>query len=865
VGERRDAFERSRPFPLDSFQRRALDAIDAGRSVLVAAPTGSGKTVVAEYAIERALDRGGRAFYTTPLKALSNQKFHDLGARYGRDRVGLLTGDNAIRGEASVVVMTTEVLRNMIYARSPGLDGLDVVVLDEVHYLQDPQRGAVWEEVIIHLAPEVDLVCLSATVSNAEEVAAWIRTVRGSTDAVIEERRPVELVHLYAVDDHERDDLVVIPTFLPGPDGEPRPNPDGDRYDRHGRTGGRPPGPRRRSRFSTPWRVDVVDHLAGRDMLPAIVFVFSRSGCDAAVEQCLDAGLHLTTPDERPLIRDIARTHTDGLDDAELAALDHDWWLEALEAGFAAHHAGVVPPLKEAVEEAFTAGLVKVVFATETLALGVNMPARSVVVENLSKFTGERHELLTPGQYTQLAGRAGRRGIDEIGYSLVCWSPFVPFAHVASLASRRTDPLRSSFRPTYNMAVNLVRRYEREEAHHLLNLSFAQYRTDHDVVTLERQLDRERGRLDRLRARAADGPGDIEEYRRIAAAVAADRRDGRRLLSPPEVRPGDVIETPRGRVVVVRPGPARATVVTEQARPARLGRRELASARSAGRLELPTPFRPEQVPFRKEAARRLRAHAGAAPAGPGDRGADLARALEEHPAASDPRRATRVRAAEDAETLARRVARLERRAAARTDTLARQLDRILGILEAWGYVDGWALSPAGELLAGLYTESDLLVAESVRGGLLDGLDPPSLAALVSVYTYERRGPEGDEPMPPRRWPGDDLRRRFRGIERIARDLANTEHDAGLPLTRPPDPGLVTGIHEWASGAELGAVLAAEEMTGGDFVRNVKQVVDLLQQMGERAPDPATAATATAAVDACRRGVVVASTVVAAEG
>src|SRR3954454_19109998 len=410
----RATFVDQRPFPLDPFQIAALDALDAGKSVLVAAPTGSGKTVVAEYAIAKALGQGGKAFYTTPLKALSNQKFGDLARMYGVERVGLLTGDNSINGEAPIVVMTTEVLRNMIYAASPTLDGLRYVVLDEVHYLQNRYRGAVWEEVIIHTPPDVDLVSLSATVSNAEEVAQWIQTVRGETAPVIEERRPVELSHLYAAGDRGSDRLHLLPTFVDH-DGEPAPNPVASRLDQ------RAPSSRARSRSKLykPWRSEIVERLWDEQMLPAIYFVFSRSGCDAAVDQCVAAGLRFTNGAERAQLREIADTHTAGLADDELDVLGYDPWLAGLEAGFAAHHAGLVPPMKEAVEEAFAGGLLKVVFATETLSLGINMPARSVVIEKLSKFTGERHEFLTPGEYTQLAGRAGRRGIDDVGYVVV--------------------------------------------------------------------------------------------------------------------------------------------------------------------------------------------------------------------------------------------------------------------------------------------------------------------------------------------------------------------------------------------------------------------------------------------------------------
>ncbi|MEO9224171.1 MAG: DEAD/DEAH box helicase, partial [Acidimicrobiales bacterium] len=384
-------------FPLDRFQRDAIAAIDAGRSVLVAAPTGSGKTVVAEHAIATALRTGQKVFYTTPIKALSNQKFADLSAALGAERVGLLTGDNAIRGDAPVVVMTTEVLRNMIYAASPALDNLAFVVLDEVHYLQDTYRGPVWEEVIIHAPPGVRLVCLSATISNAEDLAAWITTVRDRTDVITEWRRPVELHNDYVVADRLADGLQQMPTLVDG-----RPNPHGAQYDSDTLRGPRNAGRRPRRRYRTPRRLDVVEHLDDRDLLPAIVFIFSRNGCDEAARTVVDAGVRLTSSDERGRIRALVEARTAHLTDDDLDVLDYDRWLHGLEQGIAAHHAGMVPAFKEAVEACFVQGLVKVVFATETLALGINMPARSVVIENLTKFTGESHEFLTPAEYTQL-------------------------------------------------------------------------------------------------------------------------------------------------------------------------------------------------------------------------------------------------------------------------------------------------------------------------------------------------------------------------------------------------------------------------------------------------------------------------------
>jgi ATP-dependent RNA helicase HelY len=878
--ERRASFEASRAFPLDAYQRRALDALDEGQSVLVAAPTGSGKTVVAEYAIATALDQGRKSFYTTPLKALSNQKFRDLSREHGSQRVGLLTGDNSINGNAPVVVMTTEVLRNMIYAQSSTLDGLQFVILDEVHYLQDPYRGAVWEEVIVHLPSDVNVVCLSATVSNAEEFAAWVETVRGETAAVIEERRPVRLEHLYLVGERGSDQVHLLPTFLET-DGELRPNPEASRLDARA---GRPHGGRGRprSRLRTPQRVEIVDVLAERRMLPAITFVFSRAGCDQAVQQGVRAGLRLTDADERRAIRRIAEAHTEALSDDDLDVLRYDAWITGLEAGLAAHHAGMVPPMKEAVEEAFTAGLVKMVFATETLSLGINMPARSVVIEKLSKFTGERHEFLTPGEYTQLTGRAGRRGIDDVGYAVVCWSPFVPFDQVAALASRRTYALRSSFRPTYNMAANLVQRYPADVAHHLLNLSFAQFQTDRDVVALERQLERNREQLARHRETAGRGPGDIDDYRRLTAALDSERRErgGSRPVTEAieRLRPGDVLLRARrhGRVAVLahersRRGAPRVLALSESRELVRLGADDFDEPpQPVGSVDLPVPYAPRSSSFRRETADRLRrvrphddGNGNPDPAARGSRRvSDLEAELAEHPAATDRGRDTRLRAAASAERLERDIARLERRIRGRSESLARQFDRVLRVLEAWGYVDGWSLTESGDLLGRLYTETDLIVAESLREGLLDDLDAASVTALASCFTYERRGPEGTGPVAPARWPSRDLATRWRAVERIADELNHNEDDAGLPETRSPDPGFVPYAYEWVAGDDLAEVLAGDdEMTGGDFVRHVKQCIDLLRQIGEVAPKPATAETARAAADACYRGVIAASSAV----
>ncbi|MBU6144143.1 MAG: DEAD/DEAH box helicase [Acidobacteria bacterium] len=476
-------------FPLDDFQEKACRALLAGHGVLVAAPTGAGKTVVGEFAIHLADQSNQKVFYTTPIKALSNQKYQELLARYGKERVGLLTGDTNINSDAQFLVMTTEVLRNMIYASSQSLINLGFVVMDEVHYLADRFRGAVWEEVILHLPKDVKVVSLSATVSNAEEFGAWLDEVRGDTTVIVSETRPVplnqhvlfgdELIPLF--DDNKKDIRVNV-----------------DLVQRHANKmrapGARPIRGRRgyqgidrnMGRIVRISKPEVIDILEDADLLPAIFFIFSRAGCEAAVQSVLASGMRLTKPEDKQLIRRIAEEKCGNIPDEDLAALGYFEWLSALERGVAAHHAGLLPAFKEVVEELFLRKLVKVVFATETLALGINMPARTVVLERLDKFNGEGRVQITSGEYTQLTGRAGRRGIDLEGHSVIQWSGNLDPSYVASLASKRTYPLISSFRPTFNMAVNLIDAFGPKRSREVLETSFAQFQADRSVVGLAR-------------------------------------------------------------------------------------------------------------------------------------------------------------------------------------------------------------------------------------------------------------------------------------------------------------------------------------------------------------------------------------------
>ncbi|MGA0878691.1 MAG: DEAD/DEAH box helicase [Ilumatobacteraceae bacterium] len=857
-------------FGLDRFQLAALDVVDDGESIIVAAPTGSGKTVVAEYAIAAALADRRRAFYTAPIKALSNQKYQDLVRVHGRESVGLLTGDNSINGDAPVVVMTTEVLRNMMYARSPALSDLATVVLDEVHFIQDTYRGPVWEEVIIHLPHHIQLVCLSATVSNVAEVAEWMSTVRGTTRFIVEEKRPVDLENHIMVGEKGRDEEHFLPVLVSG-----RPNPTMVRLEEHvrvarGRGGGRT---RLRYALQTPRRLDVVERLRREDLLPAIFFIFSRQACEEAAHSCLSGGLRLTTPFERSRIATIIEDHTAGLEADDLDVLGFGRFAEQLAAGIATHHAGMIPPFKEAVEKCFVEGLIKVVFATETLAVGINMPARSVVIEKLTKFTGDHHEFLTPGQFTQLTGRAGRRGLDERGHAVVLWNPFVRFEQVVGLATSRSYRLTSSFRPTYNMAANLIRSYTREQARHLLNLSLAQYQSDRDVVRFEARAERRQLELEDLLERAHSPYGDIEVYRRAVRERAERRSEVLIEEALTALRPGAVIHVDNGKfsgraavlATAMRSGGTKVSVLTAKRSLYDLTARDFADPPMVlATIDIPRPYTPTRQDFQKKVADRIvrtsRRTPGTkepAPGHPGEpRGVDeseIAREIERLRA--DPDLTARLAAADEADRVRADIARLSTQVQSRSSSISRQFDDVLNILETWNYVHDWSLTEKGRVLARTFHESDLLVAECLNRGHLDGLDPSTFAGLLSTFVYEHRSSEA----PPEPWfPSPEARKRWRRIEATSRELRLVEHDGNLTVHRSPDPTYVAIAYAWAMGEEFAEVVETEELSGGDFVRTMKQLIDLTRQVALIAPIPETRRCAEQAAELLRRGVVAAS-------
>jgi ATP-dependent RNA helicase HelY len=896
-------------FEIDDFQVRACHELEAGNGVLVAAPTGSGKTLVGEFAVHLAIEQGRKCFYTTPIKALSNQKYADLVKRYGADQVGLLTGDNTINGEAPVVVMTTEVLRNMLYAGSSTLSGLGYVVMDEVHYLADRFRGAVWEEVIIHLPESVALVSLSATVSNAEEFGEWLETVRGATTTIVEERRPVPLYQ------HVMVGRKVFDLFADEGTGEPgaKVNPELLRVarddwrsartnDRRGKRG----GPRGRAGArgqgsGRPWqpsRYDVVEKLDSMGLLPAIVFIFSRVGCDAAVTQCLNANLRLTTPAERDEIVAFVEDRCRNIPDQDLHVLGYHDFLDGLSRGVAAHHAGMLPTFKECVEELFAAGRCKVVFATETLALGINMPARSVVIEKLSKWNGETHADITPGEYTQLTGRAGRRGIDVEGHGVVLWQQGLDPKSVAGLASTRTYPLKSSFRPSYNMAVNLVHQVGRATARELLESSFAQFQADKAVVGLARQLRKAEEALEGYAEAATCHLGDFMEYsalrRRLsdvetnlAKARRADRRD-EIVASLEALRPGDVIEVPAGRfsgmAVVVDPGVRsdregpRPYVVTADRHARRLSMVDFPEpVRAFTRLRIPKTFNGRNPQARRDLASMLRARThNLTPPPPGKAGAPRGRPsrgrvprhgeeeitrlrgeLRAHPCHGCSDREDHARWAERYHKLDRDAGTLRRRIEQRTNTIARQFDRVCDVLTRLGYLENDEVTPTGERLMRIYTDMDLVAAECLRNGLWDDLSPSGLAAALSALVFESR--RADDAHAPR-LPGGAVKQVLADMVSVWADLDALEREHKLDFLREPDLGFAWAAYRWAEGANLDEVLRETDLAAGDFVRWVKQLLDLTDQVADAARETELRKTAREASKALRRGVVAYSSV-----
>ena len=937
-------FAQGYDFPLDPFQGEACGAVEGGEGVLVAAPTGAGKTVVGEFAVHLGLVRGLKTFYTAPIKALSNQKYLNLVARHGQERVGLLTGDTSVNPHADVVVMTTEVLRNMLYSGSHDLDRLGFVVMDEVHYLADRFRGPVWEEVIIHLPAEVQVISLSATVSNAEEFGDWLGQVRGRTAVVVSEERPVPLTQhmmvgrrLLPLYSHPADPAepntaadTAAATAESGraeqpeqPEqseqkertGQPPLNPELLKAIKHARRaaasggsskngyrgrggggtqpwkrsarGGRAPrrgeGGARTARLKPPSRLQVVTALESARLLPAIVFVFSRAGCEQAVHQVVSAGVDLTTEAEAARIRDVIERRTADIPVGDLGVLGFHFWAHALERGVAAHHAGLLPVFKETVEELFSAGLVKVVYATETLALGINMPARTVVLESLRKWNGSAHVTLSPGEYTQLTGRAGRRGIDVEGHAVVLAADDVEPATVSSLASRRTYPLVSAFRPTYNMAVNLLERMPRTRVREVLEQSFAQFQADRGVVELAAQARRKRRSLEGLEKDMTCRLGDFREYASLRQAIAdaeadlsrdkaaARRSETGRTMS--SLGRGDVVVFRKGRrrrhgivleVGADRTGTPTITVLGEDSRVAsltpdtapdgvmRVGALRVADSvdphrpRDRDRLvqRLVDALRSGDLEGDKKRTRTRSSRAQARRDSAIENLEHLRHKMRSHPCHGCPDREEHARVGRKWSRAKTDAERLQQRIETRTGTIARLFDAVCQVLLELGYlrpVDRGhperelRVTGAGKVLARIYAERDLLIAECLRTGVFEDLSASELAGALSACVYEPRLSAQSIGLPVA--PGSRLGQCLRAQLGVSHRIHDLESLARIEASSGAEPALAGSVQAWCDGAQLADILDATELTAGDFVRWCKQLLDVVGQIASLSPPP----------------------------
>ena len=865
-------------FTPDPFQIDALDAVEEGKSVLVAAPTGAGKTIVGQFGAYVAVQRGMRAFYTTPIKALSNQKYLELCELYGADNVGLATGDTSINSKAPIVVMTTEVCRNMIYAGAP-LEDLGVVVLDEVHYLADKMRGPVWEEVIIHLPAHVAIIALSATVSNAEEFGAWIREVRSSCEIIVSEKRPVPLYQHMIVGEEIFD--------LYAPTGKGTLNPElvaatgdsGMRGGRGSRSWNRAPRVRRESRPSTLISLDRA-HL-----LPAITFIFSRAGCEDAVRQVLLTRITLTTRSEAAAIERYVDEVIALIAPEDAVVLGVDAWKRGLMRGIAAHHAGMLPLMKETVEHLFSEGLVKMVYATETLALGINMPARTVVIESLTKWNGSAHVSLSAGEYTQLSGRAGRRGIDTEGHAVVSHRGGVAPEEVAALASKRTYPLISAFTPTYNMVVNLLARSTRAQTRSVLESSFAQFQADSAVVQLATRL----SELEALRDSAADdlscSRGDVGEYHRRRARISQaetagararkreTREESRRVLAG--VRTGDVLALSRGRKVrlcvvgakaTAASGRVEASVIGEDATWRALAPEDVRGGIAVvGHMSIPGGSALRRTKERTRIAGELRSGAAKgryqlpADAAGEDTIGQMRAAMRAHPVHRCPHREEHARAGARWARMGREIEQLRRTIDSQTGSVAAQFDRVCAVLERLGFLDGDRVTASGQRLRRIFGERDLVVAMSLNEGAWNDLDEAELASIVSALVYDSRSDDEANELAPT-GVGIRLRTAWEECVGTLARVHRVEKQCGCEPTPSLDAGLMSATLAWAHGSTLATAIDGAEIQAGDFVRWMRQVMDCLGQIASAAPTSDLAGTAEAAKDRIGRGIVAWSTI-----
>lgn len=838
------------PFELDRFQLDAIAALNAERSVVVCAPTGSGKTLIGEYAIHRALAQNGRVFYTTPLKALSNQKWRDFSEQFGPEKVGLLTGDMSINREAPILVMTTEIFRNMLYGTPIGevgtsLVGVEAVVLDECHYMNDRQRGTVWEESIIYCPREVQIVALSATVANSQQLTDWINRVHGPTELIYSDFRPIPLEF------HFGNTKGLFPLL----------NDDGTKLNLRLK----PKGPQTgNKRPESPSITYVLNQLRQRDMLPAIYFIFSRRGCDQAVTEVGDLTLVNEAETRELKIR---------IDEflARYPAAGRAGQIEPLYRGIAAHHAGILPTWKGLVEELFQMGLIKVVFATETLAAGINMPARTTVISTLSKRTDRGHRLLNPSEFLQMAGRAGRRGMDERGYVVTLQTPFEGAKDAAYLATSTADPLVSQFTPSYGMVLNLLQTHSLEEAKELVERSFGQYLgTLHlepqrqAIADLSAELEKVQSHIDQI------DPAALANYEKLQQRLKVEKQLLKTLQQQSaEVQAGDMtvvlnyaiagtilslkgkhvpVSTPIPAALVAKvPGPGQSPYLiclgqdnrwyvvatldvvgfhAELPRIAAVDRLEgppadlplkPGSVRSGNEITatvarvIPTPPAPEIPPEVFAQSERVRA---------------VEAQLENHPVLQWGNPGTLLKRH-------RRVVSLQEEIRDRQEKLDRLASRhweefldLIQILQGFGCLDGLQPTRLGQAAAAIRGDNELWLGLALMSGELDELDPHHLAAACAALVTETPRPDAYT----RYQPGPKVEEALARLRNIRRQLFQLQrrHDVALPVWLEDD--LIGLVEQWALEVEWVHLCENTNLDEGDVVRMLRRTLDFLSQV-----------------------------------
>lgn len=767
-----EGFQATLPFPLDPFQLEAIHKLGTHHGVLVSAPTSSGKTVVADYAIFECLERGLKAIYTTPLKALSNQKFRDLKQKYGEGYVGLVTGEHTINDQAPVLVMTTEILRNLIYEDPERLREVRYVVLDEVHYIDEFPRGAVWEEVMIQSPPHIHFVGLSATISNYQQVADWMASHRGEMGVVAITQRPTEL-RLWLAMENE-----LFPLF------DERGNVMRSTWNRaQEEVASDRRFPRHRNLDSNNMS-RVIAELVRQEMVPAIYFIFSRRGCEEALQRCAMRHVDLTSGSEKKKIAEVvsARMAEVGEDD-ERKLYQSLLNREMLTHGVAVHHAGLLPFLKELVEELFQAGLIKVVFATETLALGIHMPARAVVISSFTKFDGRAFPALTSGQLTQLMGRAGRRGIDAVGHGVILKDPEVDIGVIYEGAMGEDMVVESKFAPTYNMALNLLRNRDLAEAESLMERSFGQFQRRQAADVRRRELENLRDRLGDVealplknRARETCRSQDVEEYFRDEAELRHLRNRMRR------------------------------------------------ARRAHWKGEGPTPMSDEEFD-------RTRGRA-----------TELQKRHEKSPVRKCPNlREHRARESEVWE-LREEIRRTTEEIEGATHEYRDRLHALVQILEEAGFLYGQRPSEKGLLASRIYGENSLIISEAIHGGWLDGLEPAELcASLISVVAEDRgagRRRQYGGPPQQRRGPTAAAAAVVRQLRSLYFRFQELEQAYGEDTLRAPSRDYIDFAYRWAQGDSLDSIPLPDGVDFGDAIKAIRSLYSTLRQMEWAIPEEA---------------------------